>query len=63
MGISKTVRALQRETRIAVHWAQLANKSTRKRERKDFKKRSARHEKQAEGFRAILSALLRRGDR
>ncbi|WP_094607768.1 hypothetical protein SPSIL_008650 [Sporomusa silvacetica DSM 10669] len=60
MSISRTVQALQRESRIAVHWAQLAKETTRNRERKDYKKRSGRHKKQAEGFQAILTALLRK---
>lgn len=63
MNIQKTVETLQRETRIAVHWAELASKTTNNRERRDFKNRSARHEKQAAGFRAILEALLKKGDR
>lgn len=63
MSIPKTVQAIQRESRIAVHWAELANKTTNNRERRDFQQRSARHEKQANGFRAILEALLRKGDR
>jgi len=62
MSIPKTIETLQRETMIAVHWSELANKTTNNQERRDFQQRSARHEKQAAGFRAILEALLKKGD-